>query len=204
MRRTVKVLALVAAMSIQVPVVALGSHTNSEKYHWVPRVGRSFVGQDGRGRYTDQFVKWNYAYQLEYLQRPQDAFELETHFYCYDDRCFFGGLYDGSTRGVHWDTNLPGAYLDTAFLDNADQPTPTVGSHDMAPAREGVLYRAWIRFKSGNAGSDRGQIRVVQGITETWCSSEWCVGEDESEKVVDSWSMPIPTAADGYRWTWGP
>ncbi len=72
----------------------------------------------------------------------------------------------------------------------------------MTTANAGVLYRAWIRFKAGNAGSDRGQIGVVQGITETWCASEWCVGEDEREPVVPAWVHPVPGPGDGYRSTW--
>lgn len=126
--------------------------------------------------------------------------EVETHFNCYDNACYFGSLQ------THWDTNMPQGYLDTLIGDPASQPHPTVGSSDTRGMQAGVQYYTMIRFNNGNSNTDTGAIAFQVGHRDpSWCSNTLCIFGDATQFVVPKWVMSIPTPArNGWGWSWSP
>jgi hypothetical protein len=172
--------------------------------NWVPRHGTSYVRADSTSRYTKQWFIWDYSYQLSDLQGDNVSLEVETHFDCRDDRCYFGGNYVGSrgpVRGTHWDTNMPHGYPDVLIDDDPSRPHPTIGSGDTRGMVAGKWYYTWQRFHDGNSTTDTGAIAFQRGHRDpSWVYGDgWTVFADDTVFVVSRYSLPIPSQ---YNWNW--
>lgn len=145
---------------------------------WAPSWATVRVSQDAESRYLIGSLRWDLSSYHSYFtnKRIQGfplGFEIETHFYNYDDAAAtgLGPAYmrghicetETSTNGTtcygptsHWFLcNLPNCYIDTqAFsaknsVQEYAQPMMAVGSFDASTIRTGDLYIYKLRGATG-------------------------------------------------------
>jgi hypothetical protein len=155
--------------------------TTDETY--APSTVSTLIGQDASSRYVLGKISWADPYYFSYYDKRLAGdgygFEIETHFYNYDDAaatglgpayiigwtCEGGNLAAGFVCAAKpalaqgWRTcDLPSCYLDTqAFSDHNSvgeykQPMLTFGSYDASGLQVGVAYRYGARGATGRGG----------------------------------------------------
>jgi hypothetical protein len=180
------------------------SDDNSKDHRsWNPSRGRSYVDQDGYGRYTMQYILFaNGRASLFKNNRGTYTFELETHQDGRDGLPYYGVKHltdsrGNKTRGHTWQANWPkGVYLDAqAGTDVFDKTiTHAIGTTRPDSFAYNREYYYYIRYSRESSGSwDQVQIGTELGRRLGGCDgSAFCV------YTKDNYVRPLPYMC-GYK-----
>ena len=158
----------------------------------LPNRGRFIAAQSDqpRHRYVLNWFSWDNYYLLDGF-KDNEAYEHQVVLNKYDGSTYLG-------RSTAWDSNMPGAYLDTTILNLASEPDWTVGTYYPKELVPGTWYYTLIVAEEGNASSDTGKISgQVKGY---YCLDPLCViGKGDTQFIRRAWTVSLPGSFDWVR-----
>ncbi len=148
--------------------------------HWAPTEGKIYVGEDTYSKYVWQHVMWQDPWGFRGIFVGYFSVEIESHQMDAPGRSIYGKRYYDGT-GPFFDTNLPGPYLDSQFLDSPNIQNHAIGSNYPELINGYTWYYTWFRFKRYE-GLPGGTFQTAAQLGElvyhgcealgTWCTLE--------------------------------
>lgn len=151
-------LAFILISGLSMTIDGIVEATNYPDSQWAPDWGVTYVGEtydQQRGfdiTYIDSFFSWNSSADMKYLRDSEtDTFELDTIFYAEPYPFAYEAL--GGGRGMSWDTDMNGGYLDSQLSDDPDTPTFGIGTASPDTLVPDKVYFASIYADRGGNSS---------------------------------------------------
>jgi len=236
------ILGLVISMLPTATFAHNGAHSYSAIYI-APRYGNTstHLYYDDGSRYVDHNYMWStsQSFQAYYAENAYQGLgpvgmEIDTNFRGYDQTkgpdgsvlhryVWTTGPYSESqsSKGVHWGSDAPYAYIDVTFSDSKDEPTVGLGSGMMGLANKGKWYNAWSRVSTKNPDSygpvatyDDYKVVITRthhhdsgwygGTCDGAYNNPWCHFEDGHTtggkvKAIPAWKGNAPDMV-GFDW----
>jgi len=169
--------------------------------NFVPSWGFVEVAVDAGGRYIWQYMYWDNADRLKWLNTyTGTTFEPDAFFYNYDGKAY------GDRPGGYWASDLPSPYVDTQFLDPSGEKAVTIGSAYATSIVPWRTYYTVTRMYPGEGTSSWLKLSAQRGAQyPDGCTSEWCsYGCDETNNFPtlpfqDHFTVP---GCQQYNWLW--
>lgn len=154
---------------------------------WTPDKGRL----SSRHGTEDQHVIYHYFYwasdaDMALLRDDgNETLEMDIVFNNVAPNSAWSTRYAGGTKGTHWDSNQPLAYLDTMAFDSNDYRSFTVGTAFANQLDSNTWYYWWTWGNHNSAGSRAG-VEAQHGYRSTGCflGYELCVFSDAGATLI--------------------
>jgi hypothetical protein len=171
---------------------------------WVPSYVFVETGEIEPGtRYLRMKMMWNDVAGFGATSTYEQDFFLDN----YDASPLGPGTYldrsrklDQTPRVKSWQSNLPGAYLDTRFGDGTDEIAYTIGAGQASEIKADVEYDTLIVAADGDADKDSARLSAQLGHqVPAGCTSTWCSLDDGTGSIVDifpAWVIPVPGSVE--------